>query len=83
MSTANNCEKEDPSSSSPMDEGNKIQYDDKKETPYTHAVNKDDEEENAKNITKPDASSIQERANALFLNAEILAPMVRASTTPL
>mmetsp|Transcript_14672 Transcript_14672/g.29662 ORF Transcript_14672/g.29662 Transcript_14672/m.29662 type:complete len:497 (-) Transcript_14672:1262-2752(-) len=28
-------------------------------------------------------SSIQERADALFLNSEILAPMVRASTTPL
>ena len=30
-----------------------------------------------------DDSSIQERADALFLNSEILAPMVRASTTPL
>lgn len=30
-----------------------------------------------------DGSSIQERADALFRNAEILAPMVRASTTPL
>lgn len=28
-------------------------------------------------------SSIQEQADALFLNSEILAPMVRASTTPL
>ena len=30
-----------------------------------------------------DSTSIQERADALFRNAEILAPMVRASTTPL
>lgn len=30
-----------------------------------------------------DGSSIQERANALFCGSEILAPMVRASTTPL
>merc|ERR1719162_477467 len=38
---------------------------------------------NDSNNNSKDALEIQKRANALFLDAEILAPMVRANTTPL
>ena len=38
---------------------------------------------NDSNNNSNDALEIQKRANALFLDAEILAPMVRANTTPL